>query len=401
VIAANPENNPFGTQEIVLIFMGVGTVLAFLCPKPMFRRIDGLVQGVCRRPWHAAGVLAVLAVGIAILPALTFPFGGDEKHLYEAGSIFANQGGYEFLRRYPQTWAGYRHPMLVPLMAGVGQTFFGHSVFWVRLLFVGFLAGSTAITYAIGRRLYGETTGFQAAILYLSLRLVLFMGIRVSTDLPVTFFVLLAIFLSLRLSDHFTIGHTIQTGWAVALGFFSKYTMGLVLPALGYISIRGRKRFTWLHVVTTAGFLALFLGGGAAVLHVMGALDDQVQFIGSLAGWSNGGLDLFSSWRMRFRLEALFVQIPSALGAYALPILALGGWNAARRWERSEQILAVWIGSISLPLLAILPVERYFLPAFPAFALVGALGLRSMGNGSYRVLLLALLYSVGTALLYT
>jgi 4-amino-4-deoxy-L-arabinose transferase-like glycosyltransferase len=359
------------------------------------------VRDACQRPWHTAATLGAFAIVIAVIPVLRFPFGGDEKALYDAGSILADQGWKDFLRQYPQTsGVGDRHPMLVPILAGIGQLLFGDNPFGARLLFLSFLAGSTALTYVIGKRLCDAVTGFQAALLFLSLRLVLFMGIRVSTDLPVTFFALLAIFFTLRLREVPAIRLGAMVGAALALGFLSKYTMGLILPFLGYIMVRGRKRPTWVYIASAAGLFAALLGVWIGVLYMTGAFGEQLRTVGSHLGWNDGSVNLLSSWRMQFRLKAILIQIPSALGAYTLPILALGGWETSRQWTGSERLLAIWIGTVFLLLLLTLPVDRYFLPAFPALAIVGAAGLQPMKESAWRLLLLALLFSVGTAMLY-
>lgn len=400
--SVNPESDLFRAKGLVLTFMGVGTIIVNICPRSILRRLDRLVHYICRRPRYAAAALSAIVIGVAIIPTLTFSFAGDEKRLYDAGSLLADQGLGDFLRQYPQiSGVGDRHPMLVPLLAGVGQLLFGDHPFGTRFLFLGFLAGSTVLTYVIGRRLYDGDTGFRAALLFLSLRLVLFMGIRVSTDLPVTFFALLTIFFTLRLRENPTVRRTVEVGGALAFGLFSKYTLGLILPVLGYIMLRDRERSVWPYIAGATGLFVVLLGGWMGLLYATEALQEQAQTVGSLLGWSGGGLDLLSSWRMRLRIRALLIQVPSALGAYALPLLALGTWESIRRWTSNERLLATWIGTVFLLLLITLPDERYFLPAFPALAIVGAVGLQSMKESTWRALLLALLFSAGTALLYT
>lgn len=400
-LITNPENNPFTVSGPVLALFVIGTILVLVGPVSTFRRLTRLEETVRRHPWCGAVILATVAIGISLIPLFTFPFGGDEKRLYDVGTIFAEEGLHQFLYQYSETFGvGDRHPMLVPLLAGIGQAIVGDYPSIVRFLFLSFLSGSAVLTYAIGRRLYDGVTGFRAAILFLALRHVLFMGIRVSTDLPVTFFALLAVFLALRLREAPTIGRTVQLGGAVGFGLLSKYTFGLVFPLLGYIMLRGRRRTIWTFAVGTVIPLIVLLGGWIGVLYATGSLGEQMRTVAGLAGLGEGG-NLFSSWHMRFRLEAILIHVPSALGAYSLPILAFGGVHLLRRWAKGEKILAVWVGTVFLLLLATLPVERYFLPAFPALAIVGAVGLRSMGEKAWRLLGIALLYSVGTVLLYT
>ena len=69
-------------------------------------------------------------------------------------------------------------------------------------------------------------------------------------------------------------------------------------------------------------------------------------------------------------------------------------WAAVRERGPNEWGLAVWVVSVALPLVLTLPVPRYFMPVYPAFAILIALALRRVVVGRWSLLLLWLGLSV-------
>ena len=94
------------------------------------------------------------------------------------------------------------------------------------------------------------------------------------------------------------------------------------------------------------------------------------------------------------------MKAPAALGVAVLPSVALGAAALFRRRAMQDRFVACWIGLVFVPLLLTLPDNRYFLPAFPALAIVGAQGLVGRPRWSARVLLLALLLCALTVAFY-
>ena len=395
-----PETDPFSLSPSVLLLFVIGTGSILLLPKTF---LEGLSRGeevLGRFPQRTILLLGAVALLVAFTPTITFPFEGDEKAIYDAGRLLSEGGWSDFWTGYPHAGIGDRHPPLAALLAGTGQAVFGDHPIAVRFLFLSFLAGSTALTFAVGAKLYDRKTGFRAALLYLGLRMILFMGVRVSTDLPVTFFALGAVYFMLELAELPTVGKSIGLGGALGLGLLSKYTMGMIYPFIGCVAARKRSFLVWSRTAGAVGLSAVLLGGWLGWMYASGAFAEQAQTIADHAGTSASTSPL-SGWRLQYRLEALIIHLPSALGAYVLPVLMLGGWRVLSKRRGEDFFLIAWIVTVSGLLMLTLPVERYFIPVFPALAIAGAVELRGWGEARWQVILLALLYSLGTALLYT
>ena len=116
--------------------------------------------------------------------------------------------------------------------------------------------------------------------------------------------------------------------------------------------------------------------------------------------WEYAGLVLTNDYGRRVLFETMTNRLPSGLGVYNLPFLALGGVFVINRRRKADWIVLFWILSVWLPLSLTLPDHRYFLPSFPAVALVAALGLQQVTKGTARGWLLALLLAASTLYLY-
>jgi hypothetical protein len=99
----------------------------------------------------------------------------------------------------------------------------------------------------------------------------------------------------------------------------------------------------------------------------------------------------------RWLLESLLTRLTSALGLYSIPLILVGVWQVLRRRTRPEWLLLLWVGVVSVLLLFTLPDHRYFMPTFPALAVMMAVGIKRLSRMSDQIVLLALLYG-GVAL---
>jgi hypothetical protein len=125
----------------------------------------------------------------------------------------------------------------------------------------------------------------------------------------------------------------------------------------------------------------------------LGILDRQQQHLGHLAGVAQRS--------PRWALDSLFFKTPAAVGVFVLPWIALGAVAMFHRRALQDRFVACWIVLVFVPLLVTLPDNRYFLPAFPALAIVGAQALAARPRWSARVVLLALLLCAITLAFYT
>jgi hypothetical protein len=177
--------------------------------------------------------------------------------------------------------------------------------------------------------------------------------------------------------------------------------MVFVLPLVfGIITVQGsfQQAVRYLGVMAVIG--AVLLAGWLLFANQLDILERQFATI-----WEYAGLVLTNEYGRRVLFETVTNRLPSGLGVYNLPFLALGGLFAISRRRAVDWVILFWILSVWLPLSLTLPDHRYFLPSFPAVALLAALGLRhvSAGNishGTARGLLLALLLAASTLYLY-
>jgi 4-amino-4-deoxy-L-arabinose transferase-like glycosyltransferase len=100
----------------------------------------------------------------------------------------------------------------------------------------------------------------------------------------------------------------------------------------------------------------------------------------------------------RLGLESLFTRIPSSLGVYHAPLILFGLLSLLKRRQRADLMILLWIGMVSLSLFITLPDHRYFLPIFPAIAIVIARVLLRFPDYAERAILVSLLF--GAANLY-
>ena len=83
-----------------------------------------------------------------------------------------------------------------------------------------------------------------------------------------------------------------------------------------------------------------------------------------------------------------------------MPMLVLGGILVLRRRADSDRFILLWIAAVSLPVMLFLPVDRYLMPAYPAFAMIMAHSRLYLPSAMKYAVILALLYSISTVYLY-
>ena len=99
-------------------------------------------------------------------------------------------------------------------------------------------------------------------------------------------------------------------------------------------------------------------------------------------------------------IEMLTTELTSAVGFYTLPLILLGALHAMHKRSEADLALLLWI----LPVFGIvaftLPDPRYFMPAFPGFAIAMARGSQRFRRVAPRLVLLALLLCGGSLYLF-
>ncbi len=344
----------------------------------------------------------LLAAVLLLFAAQQRVWAFDEEGNLRAAATVADDGVQALFENYGRRpWLGKQHPPLVPIIYGLAMKVVGTSQLAGRSVTVLFALGTAWLTYLIGCRLFNRQTALLGALLLFTFPLVFRLGAAAMVETPLTFFFTLTVLLTLRLAERPSLGRLLLVGLAIGAGLLSKYTMVFVLPLVfGIIAIRGSLNQAVRYFGTMALIGAILLGGWLLFANQLDVLERQLGTI-----WEYAGLVLTNDYGRRVLFESMTNRLPSGLGVYNLPFLALGALFIGSRRRSADWLLIIWIVSIWLPLSLTLPDHRYFLPSFPALALIAALGLQqiSPGNSSRAVgrgLVLALLLAASTLYLY-
>lgn len=231
-----------------------------------------------------------------------------------------------------------------------------------RLVGVCFSLGTIAVLYAIGRRLGGRSGGIVAAGLLALNPVHVSQSVVVETDVPLTFFVTLAMLAALRILEAPDRRTSILAGIAAGLAASAKYPGALaMLPVFAaQLATRGARR----HIAATIGAAA-----AAFVLTSPFVLLDARSFWRDLATErehmraGHFGLEAAPAWSW---YGAAIVRRLLGWPAALLALVALA-WNGVVRRRRWALVLAAFI----VPFVAVIGSwsmrgDRYALPLVPA-----------------------------------
>ena len=382
---------------LLILTIGLGAAVYFL-PDRFFTWLPLDEERIARSEIRIL-LLAGLLIGtmLIIFASQQRVWAFDEDGNLMASVSVARNGIRDLFENYGRRpWLGKQHPPLVPIIYGSLMRLLGTTQLAGRTITVVFALGTGWLTYFIGRRLFNRQTALLGMLLLFSFPLVFRLGAAAMVEMPLTFFFTLTVFLTLRLAERPSIGRLLLLGCAIGVGLLSKYTMVFALPLVfGIIAVRGSLQ----QAVRYFGSMAL-VGGIllAGLLLFVNQLDILQEQFATIMGYA--GLVLTNEYGRRVLFETMTNRLPSALGVYNLPLLALGGIIVINRRRSVDWVLIFWILSVWLPLSLTLPDHRYFLPSFPAVALMTALGLQQIPKGTARGLLLAMLLAASTLYLY-
>jgi hypothetical protein len=333
--------------------VAAGIVLAYLVAR-------WAVPG--RRP---AAVLFVSAYAVATL------FWREPEVIVDASRYFTQAKHLEVfgLRHFLAEWGSgipaWTDLPLVPLLYGLVFALFGESRIYVQAFTTLLFAASVVLTYRIGRTLWDEEVGFLAGALLLAIPYLLTQVPTLLVDVPSMFFLTLAVFAAIHAFRHPGRWTIAAASLAAFLALFSKYSTWLmltVLPVIAVVHRRGGAK----RALHTGSAIALLAGSLAAAVMLAShrAYSEQIAL---LLGFQVPGL---RRWGESFLSTFLFQVHPFLTAAALLSI-----WVAVRRRDPGYAIV-VW----PVVLLLALRVERirYWVPAFPMLALLGAYGLQAV-----------------------
>ena len=144
-------------------------------------------------------------------------------------------------------WGYYSKPPMVAWLIRITTDLLGDSEWAIKVGAPILYSATAIIIFNIGNRLRNSQTGFSAALLFLTMPLVSFNSLFITTDAPLLFFWALALLLFLKAQESNSWRCWILAGVVGGLGLLSKYTFilfpaGFLLYAL--ISKDGRTLLT-------------------------------------------------------------------------------------------------------------------------------------------------------------
>lgn len=380
---------------ILMVYCIAACVLVMLLPARAFAWLTLVKESVLQNTRYLVMLFALIFIG-GVIYALNLRLVFDEGGIVRASRALTDLGILEFFVWYKNIpWLGMNHPPLIPLIYGLAMDVFGPYLLVLRVISLIFMVGTLVCTYLVGRELYDRATGLVAVLILPSFSYIFRLGAAASNDIPLTFFFTLTLWLMLRQFRAPTYWLAVVMGISLGLGSLTKYTMLLILPVLVCWAFIMRfpsslYRYLAISVVISMTICALWL----VVAFQIGVLSVQVE---RLSGYADTVLS--SAKGVRLMLEWVVARLPSAISPYNLPLIFLGGWKMIWQQSRSNQLLLIWVILVFMSLVLTMPDTRYFLPIFPALAIISARSLSTLGH-SERIIGLIWLYWIGTLYLF-
>src|SRR6185369_13876006 len=157
--------------------------------------------------------------------------------------------------------------------------------------------------------------------------------------------------------------------------------MVFVYPVLLALVLRsGWPPRTWRLLAIVLAVSLAMLGAWLVFAWDMVVLAQQTAKVGRLAG--------ITTKTQRFALQGVFIRLPSAIGIYSVPLVLLGLAHCLRFTKAADGVVVAWLLLVGIPVSLTLPVNRMFMPAFPAVTAVMALALADRPRVATRLVLL-------------
>jgi uncharacterized membrane protein len=291
---------------------------------------------------HALSMLLAVLTGLTLYRAWVIV----DRQL----PLFFDEAQYWIWSRSPD-WGYYSKP---PMVAWVIRLFsvFGDSELAVRLGTLVLHPLTAVLIHALGCRMFGVRAGLAAAVVFISLPLVGFNSLFMTTDAPLFFFwglAVLALWLALTKNRW---RYWLLLGMAVGLGLLSKYSMAIFIPSTALVLCLPAYRRHWRNPrLYAAGLLALLV------------------FLPNL--WWNAQMD-FVSFRHTVEISRLGQHLfhPAALAGFAgaqfacmgpiACILMLGALLMPSTWRDAR---SGFLAALTLPFLGLIALQAYLAKA--------------------------------------
>ncbi|NOH01786.1 MAG: phospholipid carrier-dependent glycosyltransferase [Chloroflexi bacterium] len=426
VIVGTGTSTRYGLILALAIFSVAATLAVIYLPDRIILKFKEPVDRLFVSEKRTLLSLALAAILIGVVYAGIQHLWGDEKESFRVATILSSN---PLVTAYMESGWMMNHPPLIPLIYGFVVRLFGANLLYLRLVSVLFLAGVLAVTYLLGRELYGRDMGYLAPILFLSFPLVIRLGASAMLDVQLAFFFCLAMWMLVRPAKQPSVWLACAAGAAVGLGLLTKYIMIFIFVVLFFfVLLLPSFRKIKFHLLAATLVSASIFAGWLSYANSIGLLPRQIEKILNFSGiyhvvgnlveenqappspsaqpesqgesLDQGQGDRMQSGILRLGLESLLTRIPSSLGVHYAPLIILGMLYLIKDKNPANPIVLLWIGAVSASLFLTLPDHRYFLPVFPAIAIVVARVLRRFPVYAERTIILGLLFEAGNLYLF-
>ena len=358
-------------------------------------------------PVHIAALLLAFILSKTALPgrwpgtllflssfAVAAPFWSEPEVILDASRYFTQAKHLELygLKYFLREWGGqigaWTDLPLIPLLYGLIFSLMGESRICIQLFTTLLFSASVVLTYRVGETLWDKTTGFHAGALMLGMPYLLTQVPLMLVDVPTMFFLVLAVFATLKALESGGAGRIVLAAVAVTLAFWTKYSVWLflsVLPVIVVVRSRQSPRPVILRALALATVSLLLIG--ATLLPLSDVVSSQLVLL------RNYQLPGLARWEETLVSTFLFQIHPF------ITVAALISVHAAFRNRDARYAIVLWLPALVV-LMGINRI-RYILPVFPMLALMAAYGLRQIQSQEIRryVVLAIVTSSVALAVL--
>ncbi len=342
-------------------------------------------------------LLLLLFTLVTRLPALTYPKAIDDTQVYSVVAIEMLHGGKPYLDAIER-----KPPLLFVLFKEIFVVAGAYNWFALHLTALVWTLATMALLWLIAARLFDDTTGATAALLYaLFLAWGDYRNLAPNGELLMNLPVVAAFALTLRGREAGPRPELLLAGALIAMAFLLKQPSGIAGVPLGlYVmhpDYQGQRGIGWRMASLHAGLLAL---GFVAVLVATVLLLSDAGILQEAVYWSvlsQGaafGIGTWVFWDRALSDSAFFLVSTLPLGITALLSMREGA-GAGKLWEghRAELMALVVLLGVSIVGVAVNGqfLYHYYLQLIPPLALLAApmVGAILDGRRRFRLPLLA------------
>ncbi len=333
-----------------------------------------LLAHLATRALHGRARRALLAVpALAIVPLWSEPETVlDASRYFVQAKFLSEYGVSRFLAEWGHGIDAWTDLPLVPFLYGVVFSVAGESRASIQALDTALFAGTVLLTWRIGRALWSEEAGLEAALLLAGIPFLLVQVPLLLVDVPTMFFLALATYALLaavRAGGARSVAVGALAACAAALSKYSAWPLLVALAIACVVAAPDRRR-------GAARATAVLLPASALTVAVLsGHLDLVRRQLELLATYQRAGL---GRWQEGL-LSTFAFQCHPLVTALAL----LGAARALRGRDRRFALVGC---GLLLALLVGAARARYAVPVLPVVALAAAHGLCALPDRRIRTL---------------